>query len=372
MKIQNIIPIMLCFAMSIFFVSCSNEPENKKANNIEDGLPISLKIGTQNNQTSLECMMYVFEKSAPADPYLFKNAIELNPTVTTVKLYNHEIEGKYFRFLFLATPEERTELAVFNEQGNAITEGLEWENVLIKMMQDSISDNNYYGILDKTGDEILDEGNINGLLSRLVGHVVFDFYRLGEDMDINNPVDITTDAIASVLDRVYRIDIEYSNPTRGIMFNTDKTIAQEIKETDDVVSITTIPQFLNTGKLKYGVSVPQAAIGLEAHESGAKGAVRIKGSCSLPATDNMKVTLTFHYYDTTSRPACGEGDEYSFDPDCYVAKELKLYYPKNNNEMNFLTVKPNHYTVNKAGLVQNRIIDLGINGTFIMHTDWDN
>lgn len=97
--------------------------------------------------------------------------------------------------------------------------GTEWEKVAIEMANDSLSVDNYYGIKDLTGNEILQTGTIHGELTRLVGQMLFCFYKVGPG-GVSDPVPVNDKTVASVMDRISSIDITYEGVPRLITFDS--------------------------------------------------------------------------------------------------------------------------------------------------------
>lgn len=363
MKLQKIIRIIPCLLAGLLMYSC-NESVGSRSGEQDDseGIPVKFEISTLQSMPTMNCQLYVFGKDAPEATYTYKHNIALNGNMpVSFPFRNDEIYGKYFRFLFVATPNASAEISTVAQGGGALQTGTEWSDVIIKSLKDSLSQHNYYGIMDKTGSQIINDGKITGSLKRAVGQLVFEFSRV--DGSIEYPVDIVSSTVTSVIDRVHKIVIEYERPTTAISFDADGMISSEAKGKAKIIH-TIVPSMAN-----YAVTLPQVALGLENHSAGVRGGMSLNGGCMLQATDNMHVKMTFHYYDTT--PTCGSGTETDFGVDCYEQKELVLHFPKNNDALDSLTVKPNYYTLNKAGIVHDRVIDLGVTGGAQVFTAWN-
>jgi len=355
------INILFYLLAGLIFTSCKKwEDDTPVKTNSSDGIPVSFKIGTLSLPENLQCDLYIFYKEGANDPYILKDTKTLaNGIQNRIKFMNHELKDKYYRFLFIATPVSAKEIDVLTVDNAALQNGEEWENIMIKLISNSISTDNYFDILDKEGNDILNEGNISGELTRLVGQVVFDFFRINSDM--NSPIDIISQKVSSVMDRVFQIDIEYSNLTVGLTFDNDKNINNEIKSINHSITQYSYPVNNN-----FRVTIPQSGEYLENTPYNLKGSTRIMGLCGLPSSSNVNIKLTFHYFDST--PFCGNSDGGAHTESCYEKKNIVLNLPRNSSS---LLVKSNNYTVNKAGLNYDRIIDMGVGTSIQLQTDWE-
>lgn len=369
MKNKNIIRIIYSVIICFGIFSCSNnlEEENVPVGIAGEGIPVLTSIDAKAVPNNLECTMYIFRKDNGQTNYTYRESMIIESNVQNrIKFMNSDLVGKSYRFLFVATTKANPEIAVLNTTYNQLDTSNEWTDVLINSVDTLISENNYYGILDKEGSDILNGGSIDGVLTRMVGQIVLDIFRI--DGNISNPVDLVSADVKSVLDRVYKIDIEYTDLTKEIAFDNSKNII----ETDTwdkgykyTLNVTT------DGDLK--VEVPQLGNGLDIPPKiSATGSVRIKGICGLPSTNNIRAKITFYYYDTT--PACGiiDTSTHTHTATCYDKRELVLNLPQNDPGATLLSVFPNHFTVNKGGIRLDRIIDLEQPSSFELLTTWDN
>jgi len=276
---------------------------------------------------------------------------------------NNELKDKDYRFLFVATSATDPEITVTNLNHNTLNTSDVWSDVLISANDLLLSSDNYSGILDKTGEEILKKGSINGILTRMVGQIVLDIFRISGN--INYPMDIVSGNVSSVLDRVFKVEVEYQGITRDIVFGGSNNMLDNNKWPD---KYTKTHLFETDGELK--VIVPQEDNDLELPPSGKNGSARIKGMYCLPSNKNMRLKFTFHYYDTT--PACGDINHAAHTTDCYDNRTLVLNLPQDEEDATLLSVFPNYFTVNKAGIRLDRIIDLTQPGLFELATIWAN
>ncbi len=367
MKNKSIQQLLLICIGSLFFLSCS---EDMGDNNpvigggiTESSLKINLKQGTL--PTNLRCVMYIFSKEYVSDSYLLKDSIHLDETHSrTMPFIVNNWSSPYYRFLFIALPSENAGIALSNHTNSDLTREVDiWENVRVTATDvKSISGDCYFGVLDRTSTEISDSLQISGKIKRMVGQMALDIYRVD---DSKTPMAIDVDTVSTVLDRVYQIDFEYEGLTDQISFDASgEPVWNSVVATNADTSI--VVQLADSLYAKI-----EDNDFLELSGEGVNGSVRIKGLYCLPSENNLKMKVTFHYYDTTTR--CGNPDhEHTIENGCFPQKSLTLNLPQNSNEKDYLSVLSNYYTVNKAGIWLNRIIDLKYNASFELNTVWSN
>lgn len=356
--IQYISFILICFGI----FGCSNDLNEMDQDIQEAQQPyISATIGTKSLPADLRCDLYIFWKSSGETDYYFKEESTLIAGHKQLKFMNNDLKDKDYKFLFVATSSTNPEIRVTNLSNTSLSTTDKWEDVLISANELLLSAENYSGVLDKTGDEILNDGTIHGTLTHIVGQLVLDIFRINGN--ISNPMDIESADVTSVLDRVFKVDIEYSGITRDIVFSGSNSILDNNMWLDEY----TETHSFNIGG-DFKVSIPQEDNGLFTSPANTLGSVRMKGIYCLPSTENMKIKYTFHYYDTT--PACG--NDHAHTTGCYEIKTLVLNLPEDKNDATLLSVYPNYLTVNKAGIRYDRIIDVGANVTLEFNTKWKN
>lgn len=362
MKSYNIIRQITLLLICLGIFSCSNDSDEIDRNTpgTQDSY-VSATLETMNLPANLQCDLYIFWKSASDTEYSFKDKVTLAGTQSRIKFMNHELFEKEYRFLFIATSKANPEISVSDLGNNTLDTSKKWNDVLISANEMLLSSDNYSGILDKTGDEILDEGSIDGILTRMVGQIVLDIFRVDGSIEI--PMDIVSGDVTSVLDRVFKVEVEYEDLTKGVTFGTSnevlhKTTWSEIYTKTHLVTY--------DGDLK--VSPSQASNGLEASPVNKAGSVRLKGIYCLPSKENMRIKYTFHYYDTT--PTCGNTDGGKHDTDCFDKRTLVLNLPQDIPGSTLLSVYPDYFTVNKAGIRYDRIIDLKMDSSISFETEW--
>lgn len=362
--------INLRFVLLLFVVagafSCTRHWEETREEMIaEGGVPVKLNLKSTAQAPDLAYTLYVFAKSDTDPAYGFRYSLPIRPQGNTLKFLNSELAGQSYRFLFLATPDARKELKVTDTSLTAApTEGINWEEIRILPLTDSLTIHNYYGVLDMTGEEIIATTTINATLTRMVGQMQFWFFKAGTG-GINDPVGIDPAQYGSVFDRISEIVVTYSQITSAASFDSANLLQGVSVGTDTYTQ--TLNPVLNAGlKLPFPQSIPA----LESPASAA-GSVLIQGACFLPSDLKMSVTITFRYYDTT--PVCGITDPvvgHVHTSGCYSERTLTLQLPPAGSATG-LNVLPDHYTLNKAGLPCNRVIDIEHPEGIYIVTEWN-
>lgn len=368
MRNKTITQFMALFVGCIGFIACSDNADNEY-DNINGGigkLPLNIRIANTDLPENLECTMYIFGKTGAASNYILKDSIHLNAENRRILPYaGTDWNEENYRFLFIAMPPENAGLTLTNHNDANLERAIDtWKNVRIKAADTkSISGDCYFGILDKTKEEIADSRLISGEIKRLVGQMAIDIFRVDEQ---GAPMNKQDAYISTVLDRVYQIDFAYTGLTDEISFDTD---GEPVWLTTKTLTETSMNIALGDTLQMYVDENPLLTVAPE----GVEGSVRIKNLFCLPSTDNVKLKVTFHYYDTT--PTCGiteKGYNHYEEEDCFVTKTIELNLPQNNNEKDYLDILPNYYTVNKAGIPLDRVIDLLQPGSYGLNTTWEN
>lgn len=355
---QQISILLVCLSI----LSCSNDLEETSQKTTEEQESyVSATLGTESLPSNLQCDLYIFWKSTDEVEYSFKEKVTLAGTQSSMRFKNNDLINKDYRFLFIATSADTPEISVTNSDNNILNTDNKWHNLLISANEMLLSTDNYSGILDKTGDEILNGESIDGILIHIVGQIVLDIFRINEN--INAPMDIVSQNIASVLDRVFKVEVEYEGMTKSVAFGISENIEHKVVRNDKYSSTHSI-----TVDNDLKVFVPQVNNGLEVSPVDKIGSVRIKGLYCLPSTENMRIKFTFHYYDTT--PMCGSSDGHTHSSDCFDKRTLVLNLPQDVSGTTLLSVFPNYYTVNKAGIRYDRIIDLKMESSILFETEW--
>lgn len=347
------------------FLSCSDTESEIGKEEIEpSSIPVMLRSEEAPANKELTCSVYIFSQTKPADGYRLEGMVKpvLNQE-SPLPLKGSQIAGKNYRFLFVATPKDAPEVKTVTLAGEAVAAGTPWENMMLTEDQSALSIDNYYGIKEMSGSDIAAAGKVEGHLTRLTGQVVFEFYKAGPG-GINQPAKVDPDKAHSVLDRIYQVDITYTGQPSGITFgqgNKPEPVYQGNESVQQTMSFTLTPGL--------NVDVPQTEIGLNAHPSAAGGA-RILGRCFLPAGPTLRVAMTFHYYDPL--PTCGKtgsSAQHEHTADCYASQTVSLNLPALSSEG--LSILPDHFTVHKAALPLDRVIDIQHHSEINIQTAWN-
>jgi len=359
---QRMALLLICFGI----FSCSQDMDvNEGTDPASKDLYITAALDKASLPVGLQYKMYIFWKTNVETDYQFKDSVKLTGEKTKMMFKDNELKDKDYRFLFIATSAEKPEINISDLSRNALNNSHKWSDVLISASNTLISGDNYSGILDKSGDAISQSGSIDGILTRMVGQIVLDIFRISGD--INYPTDIVSGSVSSVVDRVFKVEAEYEGITRDIVFGGSGNMLDNNRWPDKYKRT---HLFEVDNELK--VSVPQDENGLLKVEGSKLGSARIEGIYCLPSTQKMRAKFTFHYYDTT--PKCGNIDEktHTHTADCFVTKTLELNLPQDKSDATLLSVFANYFTVNKAGIRLDRIIDLDQPGSFELLTTWGN
>lgn len=355
------------FIMSMLIVACSNEMEN----NIPDPQgDTSIEIETKALPGGLEGDLYIFCKKGTTGDYTLTRKVEYGTDEKkNVDFRNDSLTADFnYRLFFVATtPTAKPEINVGSTTNSTILKkGDEWKNIRLAATKEDLSDQFYYGSIDKTGPSFLLGNKITMDVSRLVGQQLLEIAKV-ENEDLKSPIDVSSKAF-SVLDRVYRIELEYEGLTKVVAFNDNaKIIEKEKWPTPYKQTIKPVISEANdTNFLK--VEVPQDKRGLVKTKEGKKGSVRIMGAFGLPATETVRIKASFSYYHTV--PVCGNSHADHYDTNCFEEKKLELNLPPKLSTPP-LSIKSNTFTVNKAGLNYDRIIDIKVDGGLTFDTSWN-
>lgn len=360
-QIKSISWLGSIFLLGICFQSCTdacNDTEHWSDN--EKGITCRAAVGKEAAGSDLQVNLYVFSSEGGSD-YLFNSSLPVATDGSTMlKLNPADLSKKDYRFLFIATPKAQAEIEAQPADGSSFDSGTPWQNVAVAMTGDSLSVDNYYGITDLPGTSILQTGVIEGELKRMVGQMVFCFYKADSD---RKPLAVDDADVTSVLDRISSIDITYTEVPRQVVFDADNNpVAVNGAERTLIHSV-----HLTFDEGGQKVTVPQEKATVETADS-IKGGAILKGTCLLPSSQKVRVSMTFHYYDTT--PICTEDNESIHKEGCFDKRTLSLSIPKETEAMG-LKVLPDYFTINNACLPCNRIIDIRHTSGLVVNTEWN-
>lgn len=357
---NSIYRIILTMATIVGNMACSDDPKVDiipYSSSEEFPIAASLQSKAAASGIDLDYSLYVFSKqqASTADAYQLEITVSPIEADSKLKFSNHDLTQKDYRFLFTATPRGTKEILVTTSTTAATPEpGTSWENIRLISDAPLLSIDNYYEVKDLSGKDILTTDTIHGHLSRIVGQVVFDFFKV--DATTKEPIEIET-GFTSIFDRIDTVQVTYTNVTSQLSFNA----------AGEPVPAATNPQAV-TQKIQlklddhFGTPIPQAQA--DTLRGGAQAGGRLKGLCFFPAPEALKAALIFQYYDTTPTST---DPAYQTDPAYYDRRTLELSVPSSGG----LPIQANTYTVNKAGIYCNRIIDIGVSGGFNLNFDWN-
>lgn len=342
-------------------IACSSEDEVQQPAGPDSG-EVTLALETRSTaDTPLDYSVYVFETPRGSADYVFKSSFALTDRQGELALTGSELLANDYRFLFLAQPAGSDEITVGHADKAALAPGDAWAAVTLTRGTVPLSDAIYYKVEDASGSILLSTHRLQATLDRLVGRMVFDCFKVADAGSLT-PIGIDA-GFASVLDRVYKIEITYGSPVQQITFEgtTPKPLPTNVPNETQTITVSTGDTL---------VSVPQESIGL-LDPYGVNGSVRIEGLNLLPTTSAVPVTLTFHYYDTT--PICGQNGDagHTHTSACYSDKSSLVLNLRGADGTPVTEVRSGYLTVNKAAILFNRIIDLPAGSTIDVRFEWD-
>ena len=311
--------------------------------------------------SAMQYAMYIFEQEG-SGPYLFKDSLILTEPTGHYTFNKKDLLKKNYRFLFTGTPAAGAEIFTLQIGNHSLTEGMDWEAVILTCKKAAVSEYNYCKVVDMSGQDILTQGSINCKMERIVGKMVFDFFKAQDGVTPLQPVDIDSEEVLSVMDRIKSIEVVYTGLISTLTFNQANELIPDASTAGDN-TVTQLIHIENTPEFK--VTIPQEEIGLVGVDN-VKGAVRLVGGCFFPTLENMAVTLTFTYYDTT--PVCEKEEVHS--EGCFKQKTLVLNL-KDQNNTQVLRIMADRMIRNKIGIHCNRIIDVPVNSGLNIDVEWN-
>lgn len=343
------------------FSSCS---EDEKVSSDPEATVFELPIVFDTKATASSVMqyaMYIFEQE-DSGAYLLKDSLILTEPTGHYTFNEKDWLKKNYRFLFTGTPASEAEISTLQTGNSSLTEGTEWKDVVLTCKKAAMSEYNYCTVEDMSGQDILNQGIIKCKMERIVGKMVFDFFKAQDGVTPLQPVDIASEDVLSVMDRLKSIEVVYTGLISSLTFDeTNKLIPVASTAVDN--TITQLINIENTSELK--VTIPQEEIGLIGVDN-IKGAVRLVGWCFFPTSENMDVTLTFTYYDTT--PIYRNQEEHS---EGYFKQKTLVLHLKDQNNTQVLRIVADRMVRNKIGIHCDRIIDVPVNSGLNIDVEWN-
>lgn len=331
------------------------------------------KLGEVGEPTSLASLTYHFflfrakvtEGSELKEYRCWK--IETRETEEEAKKYSFKISnqeiGIYDYQLFVHATPTVPETEVIGISDGSLVNDIEVGMVKVAESDGYVplSKDNYYAFADLSAQE-MEEGKMIFKLSlkRLVGQLVFDFFK--SDKDTGKPLNVDEKKYGSTLDRVTEIKMQIQGMTTRI--KVDKETTRDGTDKDVIEKLITTKLDADN-KLKVGEQDEQhiTAVGekkVNKPEGGEPevvtpgGGARVFSSYLLPTAKGLKAELILTYKDDT--------------PSLPI-KELTLSLPSSGKE---LTILKNCYTVTNIRIKNNRVIDLSASGEVDIETEWNN
>lgn len=308
----------------------------------------------------LETPLYLFKRPAGTqEPYTFDRSYDSASDGMTLKLPFAEMKDYDYRFLAVAQPLGSEWLSLRSAAGLPLVQGVSWDDLRMACASGNASVEGYSGFTDMDGEAILLAGSVRLTLTRVAGQMLFDFYRIGSSL--SEPEGIVSADVESVIDRVTKIEIAYENSTTSLRFDTDNRLIPATYASQP------FRQVITPDAADFKVSLPQVDKGLGLYDAELRGSLRIAGAALLPSDAKMRVKMVFTYYDTT--PACGNTHAGDHTVACYAQREVTLNLPAASSATG-LPVSSDCYTVNRAGLRTDRIIDIPAGGGIETDFEW--
>ncbi|WP_418991964.1 DUF5031 domain-containing protein [Alistipes sp.] len=310
--------------------------------------------------SGLATPLYIFRRSAGTqDEYRYDRSFESVADGQMLKLPLAEMKASDYRFLMIAQPEGTPWLGMQTAAGTAFAAGDGWNDLRLACATGEAASDGYCGYIDMGGEELLQQGRIQLTLTRVAGQVVFDIFRMAGSL--SQPQSVVSADVESVIDRVSKIVIEYDNPTTVLRFGADGVL------TADGYASEPFTQTIEPEAVDFKVSLPQADKGLQVYRTDLRGSLRIEGAFLLPSDSQLQIRMTFDYYDTT--PICGNDHTGDHVASCFTPKQLQLFLPASTAGAG-LPVAADCFTVNRAGLRCDRIIDVPVNSSIEAEFGW--
>lgn len=351
----------LCAAAGLWFglAACTAEKQ-------EECLPcqgvkkVAVKVAQAPAAGELVYPLYMFRRPAGTEEaYRFDRSFASVTDGTQLRLPLAELTAYEYRFLMLALPADNAWLAMRTANGTPVGTDTAWDDVRLAATE-TVTGDGYCGVQDMAGSAILSEGTVQLVLTRVAGQMLFDFYRIGTS--ISDPQGVVSSGVESVLDRVSKIEVTYTGTTTELRFDAENHLVPAATAADP--SVQTIEPELTDFKL----ALPQAGKGLLPYDESLRGSVRMEGLYLLPSDANVRVRMTLTYFDTT--PVCGNGHTDAHKAECYTPSQLTLDLPAVSASSG-LPVEADCFTVNRAGIRTDRVIDVPAAGAVEATFGWE-
>lgn len=350
----------LCGLTCLWWLLAACQTQEPQENPTADHRKTELRLEGPFSAAGLSTPLYLFRRPiGTAGEYILCDRYESVRDGQTLKLPVADLQAYDYRFLIVAQPADARWLALETAAGSSLSSGDAWGDLRMVTATGEAATDGYCGFTDRTGDELLTGGTVRLTLGRIAGQVRFDCFRIGASLA--DPEAVVSPDVESVLDRIDRIEISYENPTVALRFGPNDVLVPAAVATEPFV------QTIRPDLTDFKAALPQPDKGLEIFDASLRGSLRMKGACLLPSDSRLRITMVFSYFDTT--PACGNDHDGFHRTDCFSRREVTLHLPAADVPAG-LPVAADCYTVNRAGLRCDRIIDVQVSGMIQSDFGW--
>lgn len=325
----------------------------------QDGT-VEVRLAGTPPAAGLETPLYLFRRNAgTGGEYTLVSSYESVADGQTLKLPLPELSTGDYRFLMIAQPADGAWISLQTADGSPYAPGAAWADLRLTSAAGAAGPEGYCGFTDLSGTEILADGTVRLKLTRIAGQVLFDFFRTGGSL--SKPEGVASADVESVLDRITEIGVEYVDPTTSLRFDENGALVPAAYAAEP------LKQLIRPDMENYRVALPQADKGLGVYDASLRGSLRMAGAYVLPSDSKLRVNLTFTYYDTTV--SCGNDHAGDHTETCYIQRQLLLTLPAADSPAG-LPVAADCFTVSRAGLRCDRIVDVPVGGGIAAEFDW--
>lgn len=326
----------------------------------ESGETVSIRLAGTLPARGLDTKLCQFRRSAAStESFVLEKIYESVSDGLPLELGIGEMERSDYRFLAVAQPAGAEWMELSASDGTPLSQGIAWEELRLGTEGGAAALDGYGGVTDISGESLLAEGAVSLTLTRIAGQVLFDFFRTAGSLA--QPEGVVSQDVASVIDRVAKIEITYEHPTTTLRFDDEGRMVPSAYASAPLI------RTIEPAMEEFRVSIPQSDKGLELYNPDIRGGLRIMGAPLLPSAGKLRVKMVFTYYDTT--PSCGNDHQGEHSTGCYALREVALRLPGTSTKEG-LTVASDSYTVNRAGLRCDRIVDVPVGGGIETDFGW--
>lgn len=319
-----------------------------------------IRLGGTLPAGELRTELCLFRRAAGTQAgYVYDRSLGAVADGDVLKLPLSELRSSDYRFLAVAQPAADAWLTTGADDGTALAPGTAWERVRLSCTGGEARLDGYCGVADIPGETVLSEERISVTLTRVAGQMLFDFFRIGASLA--EPVGVVSADVESVLDRVMNIEITYRRPTTALRFDAENRLVPAAYASEPLT------QRVEPALTDFRVPLPQADRGLTLYDAAYRGSARLEGAVLLPSDAQLRAELVFTYYDTT--PACDNDHTGAHVASCFRPRQVTLQLPAAASSAG-LPVDSDCFTVNRAGLHADRIIDIPLSGGVVTNFDW--